>query len=104
MGRLLDGYLKGSQTAQRRLESSQTRLGNSRINNSKMAWNYDYEIRRRSTRRHRSSRHVEYEYAPSSYRNRYRDPPYPTHYPDTYRTNITTLPNDIKLSVFDHLD
>lgn len=70
-----------------------------------MAWNYDYEIRRKSTRRHRSSRSVEYEYAPSSYRNRYRDPPYPTHYPDTsYRTNITTLPNDIKLSVFDHLD
>ncbi|PVH81613.1 hypothetical protein DL98DRAFT_587228 [Cadophora sp. DSE1049] len=70
-----------------------------------MAWNYDYEIRRKSSRRHRSSRPVEYEYAPSSYRNRYRDPPYPTHYPDTsYRTNITTLPNDIKLSVFDHLD
>lgn len=91
-----------------------------------MAWNYDYEIRRKSSRRHRSSRPDEYEhrhssYAPSSYRSRYRgkqpysnnpydpnnntDPPYPTHYPDTtYRTNITTLPNDIKLSVFDHLD
>lgn len=92
-----------------------------------MSWNYDYEIRRKSTRRHRSSRAVEYEphhssYAPTSYRSRYRgrkrthffhhnssnnpiDPPYPTHYPDaTYRTNITNLPNDIKLSVFDHLD
>ncbi|KAL2068044.1 hypothetical protein VTL71DRAFT_16142 [Oculimacula yallundae] len=75
-----------------------------------MAWNYDYEIRRKSTRRHRSSRQVEYEpkhssHAPTSYRNRYRDLPYPTHYPDTtYRTNITNVPNDIKLSVFDYLD
>ncbi|CZT13244.1 uncharacterized protein RCO7_15231 [Rhynchosporium graminicola] len=75
-----------------------------------MACNYDYELRLKSTRRHRSSRHVEYEpnhssYAPTSYRNRYRDLLYPTHYPDTtYRTNITNLPGDIKLSVFDYLD
>ncbi len=87
---------------------------------------YDYEIRRRTRRKHRSSRPVEYEskhssFSPFSFRSRYRgnpvrsqflaspntdtDPPYPTHYPDTnYRDNITTLPADLKLSIFDHLD
>src|SRR5687768_12919464 len=61
-----------SKPAQLRVESSQARLEHTQVNNSTMAWNYDYEIRRKSTRRHRSNRHVDYDYAPSSYRNRYR--------------------------------
>ncbi|CAL3965623.1 hypothetical protein PZA11_002527 [Diplocarpon coronariae] len=75
---------------------------------------YEYEIRRRTRRKHRhrpdgpaEHEHKHSSYSPFSFRGRYRDPPYPTHYPDARsraNINITTVPDDVKLSIFDRLD